>query len=207
MARRPAPPSPPAPFGGIPANHSGQGNHPPTRVVVHSAVTPCTRGMARRLAQMNRDGSTGGSWHYATDPGEAIQCSWDRYVCWHAPPNGGSLGVEMADTPGPRPKGRTRQALWNLRKVWRWRGKDHQALLEVTADLVGDLVAAYGLPPVFLSPSDLRKGRRGWTTHANVSRAFGQSTHWDPGWWPRRKFGRLVRRRHARRTSPPSGRK
>lgn len=185
--------SPPV-VGGEPALHSGTNNKPVNRVVIHSAVMPCERGRARQLGKMNQLGSTGGSWHYATDPGEAIQCSWDSYVCWHAPPNLHSLGIEMADAPGPRPVGLTKRALWNLRKSWRWADANHRAMLDVTARLTAELVVVYDLPVRWLTVSDLRAGRRGVTSHDNVSRAWHQSTHWDPGWWPRRRFMRKVRR-------------
>lgn len=195
MGRRIRPPAPPHPFGGVPANHSGTGNKPIRRVVVHSAVTPCEPGRARQLAEWNAEGSTGGSWHYSTDPVDTFQCSWDSFVCWHAPPNDGSLGVEMADTPGPRPAAKPRSRLWwNLRKVWRWRSRNHRAMLRRTAHLVAHLCLAYDLPLEFLTVAKLRAGRRGWTVHANVSKAFHQSEHWDPGWWPRRRFARLVKR-------------
>lgn len=196
------PPSPPAPFGGVPANHSGQDNHPPTRVVIHSAVIPCEPGRARQLCEWNARGATGGSWHYATDPSGAYQASWDRFVCWHAPPNSRSLGIEMADYPGARPTGRTRAALHALRKSWRWAGKNHRAMLEHTAWLTARLCLAYDLPPVFLSARDLRAGRKGVTTHANVSQAWRQSTHWDPGWWPRRRFMRRVRHHYQEGRKP-----
>lgn len=190
---RPKPPSPPV-VGGHPANHSGTGNHPYTRVVIHSAVTPCRRGMARRLGAWNAEGSTGGSWHYATDPGEVIQCSYDSYVCWHAPPNLHSLGIEMADTPGPVPGDKRGTAAWKAaRRSWRWVRADQRAMLRLTAHLTARALLAEGLPVLFVSARGLRKGRRGVTTHANVSRAFGQSSHWDPGFWPRRWFMRMVR--------------
>lgn len=186
-------PSPPTPYGGVPALHSGTGNKPITRVVIHSAVMPCEPGRARQLAEWNKRGATGGSWHYATDPEATVQCSWDSYVCWHAPPNGGSLGIEMADYPGQRPTGRTRAALHALRKAWRWARPGHRKMLERTAILTAGLLKGYGLPPRYLTVADLKAGREGFTTHRNVSRAFRQSTHWDPGWWPRRHFTRRVR--------------
>jgi N-acetylmuramoyl-L-alanine amidase len=185
--------SPPV-VGGDPELHSGRANKPVHRVVVHSAVIACEPGRARQLARMNQLGSTGGSWHYATDPAETIQCSWDSWVCWHAPPNLHSLGIEMADWPGPRPTGLTRRALWNLRRTWRWRGANHRAMLDRTARLTAELCVLHDLPPAFLTVRQLRAGRRGVTTHNNVSRAWHQSTHWDPGWWPRRRFMRKVRR-------------
>lgn len=180
--------SPPV-VGGTPALNSGEGNKPIHHVVIHSAVMPCEPGRARQLGTMNATGATGGSWHYATDPREAIQCSWDRWVCWHAPPNPHSIGIEMADTPGRRP------ATVKLRRMnpWRWRDANHKAMLQVTARLTAELCVLYDLPPVFLGVRQLRAGHHGITTHAMVTRTWHESVHWDPGWWPRRKFMRLVR--------------
>jgi hypothetical protein len=183
--------SPPV-IGGTPAKHSGENNHPVKRVVVHSAVTPCEPGRARQLGEWNAAGSTGGSWHYSVDPVATFQCSYDRFVCWHAPPNLNSLGIEMADYPGPRPNGRVARLVHNARKAWRWNDDNHKAMLARTARLVAELLVAEKLPVKFVNAAALKRGERGWTTHAAVSRAFGQSDHWDPGWWPRRRFARMV---------------
>lgn len=203
------PPSPPV-VGGVPANHSGENNHPPQLVVIHSAVMDCKVGAARLLGAWNRDGTTGGSWHYATDPAETIQCSFDRFVCWAAPPNrtghGGVLHIEMADRPLPKPTARGR-ALQGLHKTWRWRTLEHRKMLHRTARLTAHLCAAYDLPPVYVGPIGQRMGRKGWTTHAARTIAYRQSTHWDPGWWPRRRFGRLVTRYHAELTTTTRPRK
>jgi hypothetical protein len=196
------PPSPPV-IGGIPANHSGTGNHPITRVVVHSAVMENRPGAARMLGAWNRNGTTGGSWHYAVDADDTFQCSYDRFVCWHAPPNSRSIGIEMADRPIPgsgRPGARSTtkaraiaEAAWR-RSIARWQTPRHRRMLRRTARLVAELLLANDLPPVLLTPAACRAGRRGIATHATVSAAFGQSSHWDPGAWPERRFMRLVRK-------------
>lgn len=189
-----APPSPPV-VGGVPAQHSGEDNHPVRRVVIHSAVIPCEPGRARQLGEWNKTGATAGSWHYSTDPAETIQCSYDRFVCWHAPPSDHSIGIEMADWPKPWPTGTRSPSWWEkLKRVWRWNGKNHKAMLHRTAKLTAQLCLAYELPLQFVWAKDLKVGRRGITTHAEVTKAFGQSVHWDPGSWPRRRFMRLVRR-------------
>lgn len=201
-----APPAPPV-VGGVPANHSGENNHPPQLVVVHSAVMDCRPGAARLLGEWNRDGTTGGSWHYAVDPEETIQCSWDRFVTWAAPPNrtswGGVLHIEMADRPTPAPTVRGR-ALQKLRRTWRWRRREQQQMLQRTAHLVAQLCLAYDLPPRYVGPIAQRLGRKGWTTHAARTIAYRQSTHWDPGFWPRRKFGRLVAARYDQLAAHPA---
>lgn len=197
MSKHPAPS--PTVIGGVPANHSGDNNHPPQLVVVHSAVMDLERGAARLLARWNRDGTTGGSWHYSVDAWEVIQCSWDRFVCWAAPPNrtgfGGVLHIEMADRPTPAPTRRGR-ALQALKRTWRWRSRDHQAMLRRTAHLVAELCLAYDLPPTYVGPLAQRRGEKGWTTHAARTIAYRQSTHWDPGFWPHKKFARMVRARY-----------
>lgn len=188
-------PAPAPPYVGPPANYSGLNNKPIRRVVIHSAVMPCEPGRARQLGAMNRSGSTGGSWHYAVDPAEVLQCSYDSVVCWHAPPNGGSLGIEMTDWPGPVPGMKRRTRAWvAARRAWRWAKPAQRRMLRRTADLTAELCLAYGLPLRFVSARGLRAGRRGVTTHAEVTKAWGQSDHWDPGWWPRRLFMRRVRR-------------
>lgn len=174
------PPSPPAPCGGVPRNHSGEHNLPITRVVIHSAVMPCRPGAARLLAKWCAEGTTGGSWHYATDPFATVQCAWDRFVCWHAPPNDGSIGIEMAD-----------MATDNLA---RWLIPWQRMMLRRTARLTAQLCLAYDVPLVLLTVGDLKAGRKGIARHASVSLAFGQSTHTDPRAFPADKFMRLVRR-------------
>ena len=177
------PPSPPAPCGGIPRHHSGERNLDDlTRIVIHSAVMDCKPGAARLLAKWCAEGTTMGSWHYGVDPDETTQCAWDRFVCWHAPPNGGSLGIEMADRPA---LGATGMARWALPRQRR--------MLKRAAELTAELCLAYDIPAVLLTPAGLKEGRRGIATHNSVSDAFHQSTHWDPGAWPRTRFMRMVR--------------
>lgn len=101
----------------------------------------------------------------------------------------------MCDIPGPVPDDPPGSARWKaLRRVWRWIKPNQRRMLRRTARLVAQAALAYDVPLKFLHPDDLRQGRRGITTHANVSKAFGQSTHWDPGFWPRRRFMKMVRR-------------
>lgn len=192
------PPAPPV-IGGIPRNHSGRGNHPVDHIVIHSAVMPCEAGRARQLAEMNQRGSSGGSWHYSVDPYEEFQCSWDSYVCWAAPPNPHKIHIEMADNPGPVPDLPRDSAKWKkLKASWRWARKPQRLMLRRTARLTAELALGYDIPIRFVGVPGLLAGKRGITVHDNVSRAFKQSTHWDPGFWPRFWFMFLVRRHAAR---------
>ncbi|MGZ4560030.1 MAG: N-acetylmuramoyl-L-alanine amidase [Mycobacteriaceae bacterium] len=189
------PPAPP--YVGPPAHFSPGNNKPIGRIVIHSTVSACKAGGARQIASYFRSIKAGGSAHYVVDPASEVQVAYDSVICWHAPPNANSLGIEMCDTPGPIPGDKPGSAKFKAaRRAWRWINPDQMAMLDRTAALTAQLALAYGIPLVFLSAEDLRAGKHGITTHANVSAAWGESTHWDPGFWPRRRFLKLVRK-HA----------
>lgn len=192
----------PAPTYAGPARRSSAGSNKPIhRIVVHSTVSPCEPGGARRIAAYFRSDSAGGSAHYVVDPTEVVQVVYDSVIAWHAPPNPNSLGVEMCDMPGPVPNDSPGSARWKaLKRSWRWAKPNQRAMLDRTARLVAELCAAYDVPPYFRGAAALRQGRRGVTTHHEVSQAFRQSSHWDPGWWPRYSFMRKVRKHHRRIT-------
>jgi hypothetical protein len=188
---------------GPPDKRSAGSNKPIRRVVIHSTVSPCEPGGARNIAAYFRSDNAGGSAHYITDPEETVQSAFDSVIAWHAPPNPHTLGIEMCDMPGPVPNDPPGSARWKaLRRSWRWVRPNQRKMLARTARLTAHLCLAYNVPIDFLTVEELRKGgqdgARGITTHANTSLAYGQSTHWDPGFWPRRRFMRLVRR-HADR--------
>lgn len=138
-------------------------------IVVHTMETPQDAGRARKCAQWFA-GSTAprASAHYCVDDKEVVQCVRDKDVAWHAPgANTDGIGIEHA--------GSARQT------ASQWGDPYAKAQLEVSAKLTAGLVSKYGIPLVWLSIEDLKANRRGITSHNNVSQAFHQSTHWDPG--------------------------
>lgn len=159
---------------------------------MHSTVSPCEPGGRYDIARYFRSPASGGSAHYVVDPVGAVQCVGDHTIAWHAPPNPHSFGIEMCDMPGPVPTGPL-SLIRAARRTWRWRRPNQVAMLHVAAQLAAELCLAYGIPAVWLGPRELRAGHHGITSHNNVSRTWHQSTHWDPGFWPRRRFMRLVR--------------
>jgi len=182
-----------------PAAHTSEGaNLPSTRVVIHSTVSPCQPGGRYDIGAYFRSPESGGSAHYVVDPVGIVQVVHDSTIAWHAPPNPHSFGIEMCDIPGPVPGDNVARAVVKaLRRVWRWKRPNQQAMLHLTAQLTAELCAAYHIPCVWLGVRALRAGKHGVTTHNNVSRTWHESTHWDPGFWPRRRFMRLVRSYHA----------
>lgn len=186
---------PPNPEWCGPAAHdSGPQSEPFTRVVIHSTVSPCEPGGRYDIAAYFRSQASGGSAHYVADPVGAVQVVRDHVTAWHAPPNPHTLGIEMCDIPGPLPGDHFVRAVWKAaRRKWRWNKPNQQAMLHVTAQLTAQLCLAYDIPTVWIGVRKLRAGHKGVTSHANVSRAWRESTHWDPGFWPRRRFMDLVR--------------
>lgn len=194
-----------------PAAHTSTGaNKPIHRIVIHSTVSPCQPGGAEDIARYFRSTASGGSAHYVVDPATEVQVVFDSVIAWHAPgadwsatshpePESiHSLGIEMCDIPGPVPNDKPGTARFKAAKrAWRWTLPNQRKLLDRTAHLAAQLCAAYDVPVQFLDIAELKAGKDGITTHNNVSQAYHRSTHWDPGFWPQRRFMKKVRRYHA----------
>lgn len=152
------------------------------RIVIHCTVSPTSRGWARKIANYFQSPSAGGSAHYVVDAGEIVQCLPDDIVAWHAPPNTGSIGVELCD--------------WQKGKASRWQDDDHQSMLRLAAPLVRSLAERHDVPLVWLSPAELRAGKRGICGHVDISRAWGQTDHGDPhmgGPFPTSQFMSMIK--------------
>ena len=147
--------------------HTSGANGTVTRVVLHATVSPCVRGGARSVARYFQSSSASGLAHYIVDPGEIVQSCHEDVACWHAPPNKGSIGVELCDP--------------QTGSIDRWYDQDHRDMLQRAAVLVADICQRRSLPITYLNIGDLLAGRRGITLHDTVSKAFRQSTHTDPG--------------------------
>lgn len=173
-------PAPAPPYLGPAAHTSPGSNLPIRRIVLHSTVSKTQRGGARSIAAYFRSKGSGGSAHYVVDPYEVVQVVGDSMIAWHAPPNAHSIGVEMCDMPVAGNSAR-------------WDDEAHLLLEERAAALVADLCLAYDVPPYFVGAVGLAAGRKGVTIHAEVSKAFRQSSHWDVGAWRRYRFMKKVR--------------
>ena len=186
------PPSPP--YVGPPNRHGGTGNKPINRIVIHctAGAEPGVKGAARGIGRYFQTTDRAASGHYAADSRESVQCAWDSVVCYHAPPNGNSIGYELCCSLANQGKGH-------------WARGDHQSMLGIAAKDIAALCLAYGVPVTRLSGKQLRAGRRGICGHSDVRDAWRQTTHWDPGpHFPWRKFLRLVRREVAALTAEPA---
>lgn len=106
--------------------------------------------------------------HYCVDSDSVIQCVPEDRIAWHAPgANRFGIGIELA--------GYARQTLDE------WRDDYSRAMLANAARLCVKLCAQFNIPAEFSAAPDLKSGEPGITTHREVSKAFGKSTHTDPG--------------------------
>ena len=166
--------APPAPKYEGPARHvmhdadgAPMDNMPIHRIVIHGTVSPCVKGGRHNIAAMFRTTSKFASAHYVVDPGGICQVVYDSLVAEHAPPNPHSLGIELCDPqkgPGKR-----------------WHDASHTTMLRKAANLTAHLCLAYGVPIRKLSVPELLAGRHGICGHADVSAAWHQTDHTDPG--------------------------
>lgn len=153
-------------------------------VVVHTMEAPELADTAERVARwVAGPAAPRASAHYCVDADSIVCCVRDDDVAWHAPgANRAGLGIELA--------GYARQGAAD------WGDAYSRALLSRAADLVAEKCAEYEVPVEWLYPGDLLAGRRGITSHANVSVAFRRSDHFDPGpGFPIEHFLGLVRER------------
>lgn len=149
------------------AGHIGGPNGPIVRIVVHGTVSPTVRGGARSVARYFQSPTSGGLTNYVVDPGEIIACASEDVWVWGAPPNPGEIHVELCDPVDGDPA--------------RWNDADHQAMLHLAARLVADICVRHNHPIVQLDTAAVGANRKGITGHLEVSQAFRQSDHHDPG--------------------------
>jgi hypothetical protein len=159
---------------------------PPNLIVLHSMEAPEKLTTAENIA-----GWFGGpdaphtSPTFCADVNSIIQCVKLGDRARHAAgANDRSIGIEMA--------GYAKQT------DGEWHDTYSSEMLSRVASLVAELCEKFNISPTLATVEDLRAGKGGITTHANVSKAFGKSTHWDPGpSFPMEEFLDMVRARMA----------
>lgn len=153
-------------------------NANPTRVVIHATCpnvgysAASAPGAAHGTALYFASPAAGGSAHYVCGVDGEEHCVPDDTIAYHAPPNAHSLGIEITAEGGQYPRNYTREQ-WTSPQVW--------PAVQRAAARCRDLCQRYGIPMVKLSPADLLAGKHGICGHVDVSQAWHQSTHSDPG--------------------------
>lgn len=153
------------------------GNDKPTRIVVHRMEAPEKGDGAEACARYFQTVERPASAHLCVDNNSIVRCVADGDVAFHAPPNAHSLGIEHA----------------GIGEDWGAGGQFDTDMLRLSARAVARWCRQYDLPAVWLSPADLRAGKRGITSHFNVSQAWHQTTHTDGKGFPVEKYLALVR--------------
>jgi hypothetical protein len=141
-------------------------------------------GTARSAAMYFRSPKSGGSAHLCVDDNECYRCLANEDIPWGAPgANEQGFHIEQAG-----------YAKWSA-VIW----KKHINTLRRCAYKTALHCKQFGIPTVFLSAADLKAGKKGITTHREVSKAFG-GDHSDPGpfypiplvmWFVRRYYKEL----------------
>jgi hypothetical protein len=165
----------------VQAAHHGGKQTTVNRVVIHATVSPCVRGGAKSIANYFHNTVNQASAHYVADPGAIYQCLLETTIGWHAPPNTGSIGIELCDPQSG--------------KASRWADGNHEAMLALAAKLTREVAGRWKVPLVKLSAADLKAGRRGICGHVDVSNAWHLTDHGDPmeaGPFPWSHFMNLV---------------
>lgn len=186
-----APPSPT--YVGPPTWHGGKTNKPINRIVVHCTVgsEPSVANAAMNTVRYSKRTTRPSSFHYIADHDQHFQYTFDSIVAYHAPPNGHSLGYELCCSLEDKGKGHFSKPA-------------HQAMLKIAAKDIAQLCLAYSIPIRKLSPAQVKAGARGICGHNDVSLAFRESSHWDPGpYFPWATFIAMVKDAAAKLTAKP----
>ncbi|MFI7113941.1 N-acetylmuramoyl-L-alanine amidase [Nonomuraea sp. NPDC050227] len=156
------------------AHNSGTGNKPPRRVVIHATCpgvgypAASKKGAASGTAKYFQMQSSGGSAHYIYDSSRHEEhCVPENTIAWHAPPNPHTIGIEICGEASY-----TREQ-WLSSEVW--------PAVEEAAARTRELCLRYDLPMRKLTVAQVRAGAAGVCGHVDVSLAFRQTDHSDPG--------------------------
>jgi len=137
-------------------------------IVIHTMEMDEKGDTAESCAHWFQNPAAQVSAHYCVDSDSIVQCVRDQDVAWHAPgANFNGVGIEHA--------GRAKQTGRD------WADAYSTAMLARSTELTASLCKKYKIPVTWLQPADLLAGKRGITSHNNVSKAFKRGTHWDPG--------------------------
>jgi N-acetyl-anhydromuramyl-L-alanine amidase AmpD len=137
-------------------------------IVIHTMENDEMGTAAESCAQWFANPASRVSAHYCVDDNSIVQCVKEEDVAWHAPgANHNGIGVEHAGHAAQNPA--------------QWADAYSAAMLAQSAKLVAAILDRYKIPTTWLMPGDLASGKRGITSHANVTKAFKIGSHWDPG--------------------------
>lgn len=149
----------------------GEGRTVPIRVIViHDMEAPEGPKTAENVANYFRTlpATSKASAHVCVDQDSAVRCVADADRAWHAPgANSDGLGIELA--------GYARQTSAE------WLDVTSKATIDQAAKVVAGWCEKYDIPAKRLTVAELKAGKRGIVGHVDVSKAYAQTNHTDPG--------------------------
>lgn len=151
-----------------PNRHKGR-IKPIRLVVLHSTESLEVSDGAENVAAYLARPSTRASAHVITDNDSSVRGVPDADTAWAAPgANADGLQLEMVGKAGQTSA--------------QWDDAYSRAVLERSAQQVAEWCRTHGIPARALTVAQVRDGKtEGICTHDDVSKAFGRSSHWDPG--------------------------
>lgn len=153
-------------------------------IVIHSMESEEKGETAENVARYFQTTEKPASAHYNIDNNSVVQCVQCKDVAYGAPgANRDGIHLEHA--------GRAKQT------AAQWNDEYSSAMLKLSAEVCAMLCKKFGIPPVWLSPADLAAGKKGLTSHANVTlwqKSLGKpGSHTDPGeGFPVQKYCAMV---------------
>ena len=138
-----------------------------TAQVIAQHTTESTGGNTSVIGYLER--TQNGSYQTMVDlDGEEVRMAPDDRQAWAAMATGNRIGLHVCAMG---------MAAWK-RDTWLSYGK----LLETTAQRYAKWSQQYGIPLVKIGPDEIRAGKRGVCGHIDITNAFHESDHWDPGY-------------------------
>ncbi|AYB69452.1 endolysin [Corynebacterium phage Juicebox] len=148
-------------------NDDGRATKPRNLLCIHTFEDDGTWS-ADRMAKYQQSPAAGGSYHLVIDlNGRIARENDDAFIPWAAMFTGNRVAFHFS---------LSGKASWT-RQQWLARPKQMDALAKVLAAYS----KAKGIPLIRRGPQDVRAGKWGVCGHDDISKAFGESTHWDPG--------------------------
>lgn len=140
--------------------------HQIKNIIIHVTVNkPGTP--AENVAQYQID-SQSGSYHELTDTTiKHLVENTDDWMTWSSGNYGNNIGLHRSFV------------MWGNETRAEW--LKHDAMLREAAKRDAQWCRKYNIPPVKLTPADLKAGKRGFCGHLETGQAWGGTDHVDPG--------------------------
>jgi hypothetical protein len=155
----------------------GRAAGPARMIVIHTTEGSEGPTSAEDGAAYDQRRTDGTSAHFYVDSDSVVQCVRTTDTAHTAAGRGNMYGIHIEVC------GRAGQS------ATQWADKASRDTLDHLAGLCRTLRVKYPVPLVNLTPAQVRELQRGFAEHDDVSRAWGETDHWDPG--PRFPWDRL----------------